>query len=378
MRRGSDRAFTIIELLVVISIIALLVGLLMPALGKARDTAKVNVSKNNLRQMAAAVKGYASEWSDRQVTYVRDTLGQYGGDPQAYSAAIYGGGNGLEIHPPIMAGYGYTTGGGSYVPWGYWANQGNRLYFQPINFPGQPNSSPGGPDSCSPCEGWGWFRFAIQAKPMSDYFSGRWLDPAFFAPKDRTALGMIEPCFEYPGDVVGGEPWGGIGPGDCNPGIGSYCFSPAALYAPQAFADNGQGVFWTAPWTLPNGYRVPSFGQVRYASLKTHILEHSWLQNTRLPCNDAFTGCTPYFFNHSFQSMPVTLFYDGSIRLMGVLEAMSSDRRVLQQAGYGLWTRDTTFGDNGYFIADGYDFAATGAHILTLDGARGRDTIGSE
>ena len=76
--------------------------------------------------------------------------------------------------------------------------------------------------------------------------------------------------------------------------------------------------------------------------------------------------------------MPVTLFYDGSVRLMGVLEAMSSDRRHDRQAGYGLWTRDTPFGDDGYFISDGYDFSDTGYHILTTDGVRGRDTIGRE
>src|SRR5206468_423288 len=103
---------------------------------------------------------------------------------------------------------------------------------------------------------------------------------------------------------------------------------PAALYSPDVFSDNGQGKFWTEPWKMPNGYRVPSFGQVRNPSLKTHVLEHSWLQGTKVPCNAAFTDCTPYFFNHSFQSAPVTLFFDGSIRLMGVLEAMSSDRRV--------------------------------------------------
>ncbi len=81
--------------------------------------------------------------------------------------------------------------------------------------------------------------------------------------------------------------------------------------------------------------------------------------------------------------MPVTLVYDGSIRMMGVMEAMSSDRRVRYQMGDeddagGLWSRDTTFDTDGYFISDAYDFANTSYHILTIDGARGRDTIGRE
>jgi hypothetical protein len=79
-------------------------------------------------------------------------------------------------------------------------------------------------------------------------------------------------------------------------------------------------------------------------------------------------------------SLPVTLFYDGSVRLMGILEAMSSDRRTARQNSdqAGLWTRDTSFGTAGYFIEDAYDFAATSYHILTIDGVRGRDTIGRE
>ena len=78
--------------------------------------------------------------------------------------------------------------------------------------------------------------------------------------------------------------------------------------------------------------------------------------------------------------MPVTLFYDGSVRIMSVLEAMSSDRRHIAQHpdGVGLWTRDTTFGDDGYLHADGYDFAATSFHILTTEGVLGRDTLGRE
>ena len=77
---------------------------------------------------------------------------------------------------------------------------------------------------------------------------------------------------------------------------------------------------------------------------------------------------------------PVTLFYDGSIRLMSVLEALSCDRRDARQSTdqAGLWSRDTPFGDDGYLMNDGYDFAETSYHVLTIDGVRGRDTIGRE
>ena len=71
-------------------------------------------------------------------------------------------------------------------------------------------------------------------------------------------------------------------------------------------------------------------------------------------------------------------FYDGSVRMMSVMEAMSSDRRHEKQAGFGLWSRDTPFKDEGYFIGDGYDFADTSFHILTTQGVRGRDTLGRQ
>ncbi|MHC4211134.1 MAG: type II secretion system protein, partial [Planctomycetota bacterium] len=116
------RGFTIIELLVVVSIIALLMAILLPAIGKARDSARVNLSKNNLRQLGIAHRTYAADWSDRHVTYVRDNLGLYGGDVQQYNESIYGDAGDIprySMHPTILAGGGYFSDG-SYGVWGYW------------------------------------------------------------------------------------------------------------------------------------------------------------------------------------------------------------------------------------------------------------------
>ncbi len=369
MRRESSRpAFTIIELLVVISIIALLVGILLPAIGKARDNAMVNVSRNNLRQLAIAHKAYAADWADRHVTYCRDNLGLYGGDVTVYNDEIYGGvGGAMEDrfsgHPGIVAGNGYEQNGQNYRPWGYWPEEGNNPIFQPIGFPDGPISA----------EYWGWFRFGVQPVPMNQYLNGRYQDPVYFAPKDPQTDSLKE-CFEVPGEFV-------AFPELCNPAWGTYCLSAAALYSPMCFALNPDtDEYWHAPWELASGYKVPSFGQVEYPTLKTHMLEHAWLQNPKVPCNPNFSECEGYYFNHGFTSIPVTLFYDGSIRMMGVLEAMSSDRRVKRQNndGAGLWSRDTPFGSNGYLISDAYDYSETSYHILTIDGARGRDTIGRE
>jgi len=61
MRNRENKAFTLIELLIVISIIALLLAILMPALGAARSGSLALACKSNLRQLLIANIGYATE-----------------------------------------------------------------------------------------------------------------------------------------------------------------------------------------------------------------------------------------------------------------------------------------------------------------------------
>ncbi len=90
-RAPARRGFTLVELLVVISVIALLIGILLPALAKARETALITQCITNVRGHVQAIQFYLEDFNDIHATGTNDNQGlsvNAQGDPGAQTSVF--------------------------------------------------------------------------------------------------------------------------------------------------------------------------------------------------------------------------------------------------------------------------------------------------
>jgi prepilin-type N-terminal cleavage/methylation domain-containing protein len=403
-QKHAMAGFTIVELLVVISIIALLVGILVPAVQKARDSAKTTQSKSNSHQVMIALANFATDHNDRNFSTAPDDLSSGARKGMFITDAIAD----AEGPDPMGIELGeHEAGGQAYVYYiAMFGNGGDESGgIAPYCFAsGKTTSSTGK-------AGYGVWRYP-NAGQVAGYMGGMPLHSAYFAPKDVVPLRALEGCSEIPASYCPSsgmqEGHSALSPDDVmwNSNMlqapSSYCISPSMMYSPAVYqwdprpvTEGHPALLPTDPMDLPRGFKPPSTDQAKYPGHKTWLMEHNWLQNVDnnecgvnwefggwfLDGDGTWDGCEPEHFNGSRHSEPVTVMADGSTTIFNVADAAGDDERVAGQDWWnnqGLWIKDMFDGVNGYYVDYRTDWVEWSGHTHTKDGIRGRDRLNAQ
>jgi prepilin-type N-terminal cleavage/methylation domain-containing protein len=419
--RSRARGFTIVELLVVVAIIALLIGILLPAIQKARDTAQMTASKGNIRNIMVALENYSNDWGTQFNVGPENLAGGHASRSRT----------GMSLNEAIIAWndvYDPQCGSGGEQPIGMqlgMAQSGATYYVYnrmchynwvaaPITFRGGQAANVnfseygGGGQYDGTVNGLGYFRYP-NALAVAEYISGSCYDSAYFAPKDKIVLDAISSCKDEQGSYcpTDGQPdaWNSLFPVKAQ-GVGymlvpsSYCLSPSALYHPMVFKydEDLPNDGFRDPMTIGSAFKTPSVAQCKFPSQKTWLMEHHWLNNNATDLTECgvnfdyaapqwnsptvenglnYDGCEPWYFNASFKSAPITMFYDGHVDVVPMAGAERDDKYVRETRGTdsGTWHRSTPDGVNAYFHDGGSDWTDWSGHTHTCDGIRGKDIL---
>lgn len=346
-RRGA----TLTDVLVTTLVVVMLLAIAAPSLTKVNRDAGQMQSASNLMTLASAHAMYSADWDDRQVTWVPDELGTFGGSPQLYFASL-----GVCPSPMVL---GFSANGGQ---WGYWLpcslGTGNWSSFVVC------------PPNAWNLSGNGSFRLCNAAN-FNTYIDGRFYSPVHYSPNDTVPWYKASAAFDLPDQFI-------VAPGPLSNIVHStYALSPAAMWSPKVHESGPGGTAkWLNPNALPDGYASPPVSAALHPDLKTRMIEHNWTIGAPGPTNPDFGGQVPYFFNHGLDASPLTLFFDGHVQPLSNAQVVADDLAV-QWGGKpaGLWNRVTPFGNAGYYGNQSYDGVLVSHHMFTVEGILGRDTL---
>ncbi len=222
--RTARQGWTLIELLVVLAIIGMVLGMALPAIQKARESANVTHCKNNLKQMGLALHQYHDNHKRFPPGYL------YNGPPTA-------GVNPVPIPPPST-----PPAGASRAAWRPPGGPFYRIHDHII--PAKPHNN-SGPVYPPETPGWGWASLLLPYLEQQPLFQRIDFKTPVEAPSSAPVRTTLLPIYTCPSDpetgiiTLNNEFNKAVGDAASN----SYAACYGALGLLDLFPDKGNGLF---------------------------------------------------------------------------------------------------------------------------------------